>query len=102
MNAAQYATVEPTMNGRSSYKQRWDPAAQVLYYEHRAVAAWHLGRPLQPGEVVHHVDGDKSNNHPDNLEVLPSQRVHMLLHHYRRREERGVQHIFPLQELLEL
>lgn len=22
------------------------------------------------GEVVHHIDGDKTNNHPDNLQVL--------------------------------
>lgn len=64
------------------------------------MAEWYLLRPLQPGEVVHHVDGDKANNHPDDIDVLPSQRVHMLLHHYRQREPRGVQHLFDLPETL--
>lgn len=35
-----------------------------------------LGRPLRRGEVVHHRDGNKLNNDPMNLEVLPSQTEH--------------------------
>lgn len=46
-------------------------------HEHRAVAEAMLGRPLRPGEVVHHRDGDKLNNDPTNLEVLPSQSAHV-------------------------
>lgn len=30
-----------------------------------------LGRALQPGERVFHLDGDPTNNHPDNLSLLP-------------------------------
>lgn len=45
-------------------------------HEHRAAAEAMLGRPLRPGEVVHHRDGDKLNNDPMNLEVLPSQAEH--------------------------
>ncbi len=45
-------------------------------HEHRAAAEAMLGRPLQPGEVVHHRDGDKLNNDPMNLEVFPSQAEH--------------------------
>lgn len=36
---------------------------------HRKAAALKLGRPLRKGEVVHHRDEDKTNNHPDNLDV---------------------------------
>lgn len=38
--------------------------------EHRLVAESMLGRRLTSSEDVHHKDGDKSNNHPDNLEIL--------------------------------
>lgn len=37
---------------------------------HRVVAEQSLGRPLEPKEVVHHKDHDKTNNDPDNLQVM--------------------------------
>lgn len=48
--------------------------------EHRAVAEEKLGRPLKPGEVVHHIDGDKHNNTPENLMVFASQKEHAAYH----------------------
>ena len=46
---------------------------------HRVVAEQMLGRPLQKGEVVHHIDGDKWNNSPKNLQVM-TQSEHIKLH----------------------
>lgn len=49
-------------------------------HEHRVVAEQILGRELRPGEVVHHIDGDKRNNAPENLKVFPSQAEHARFH----------------------
>lgn len=47
---------------------------------HRVVAEQAIGRPLEPGEVVHHIDENTHNNSPENLQVLPSQSEHVKLH----------------------
>src|SRR5690606_3645162 len=48
------------------------PSASRYGYvmEHRLVMEETLGRFLLPTEVVHHKDGNRLNNTPDNLEVL--------------------------------
>ena len=49
-------------------------------HEHRVVAKQMLGRALKTGEVVHHIDGNKKNNAPENLLVFPSQKEHAQWH----------------------
>lgn len=86
---------------RNPYQQR--KKGGVHHYEHRKVAEEEiLGRPLEPGEVTHHEDGDKRNNARDNLKVFKSHSHHMRYHHFRNREERGVIHLFDVEVWLEL
>lgn len=50
-------------------------------YEHIVVAEEMIGRVLKEDEVVHHLDGDRSNNRIENLLVL-SKAMHYKLHNW--------------------
>lgn len=49
-------------------------------YEHRLVAEKKLGRRLRPGEIPHHIDGNRQNNADENIEVVASQHHHFVKH----------------------
>lgn len=57
-------------------------------YEHILVAEEAIGRPLRPGEQVHHKNHTKTDNRPDNLEVKRS-RAHHAAEHRKRTDLRG-------------
>jgi hypothetical protein len=56
--------------------------------EHRLVMEKFLSRYLTPTEIVHHSDGDKTNNSIKNLVLFPSVSEHMIYHHTQRTEEK--------------
>jgi hypothetical protein len=67
-------------------------SGQVL--EHIIIAEKLLGKPLPAGCVIHHIDGDGTNNNTTNLAICQNQAYHKLLHkrlraikglHYKRR-----------------
>lgn len=77
-----------TGNARASAKKRGESqrgkgvvgyVKQDGRHQHRIVAEQMLGRLLVKGEIVHHKDGNKHNNSPENLEVM-KQGEHMRAH----------------------
>lgn len=53
-------------------------------YEHRLVMEQKLGRYLEPGEIVHHLNEDKQDNSPDNLVLASDIATHKAYHRKRQ------------------
>ena len=58
-----------------------------LILEHKLIMQEHLGRKLDTGEVVHHINGIKTDNRIENLQLM-SLSDHTGLHTRQRNEQR--------------
>lgn len=68
--------------GYFKIKKRGHPLADKNSYvlEHRLIVETDLGRYLEKQEIVHHINGIKTDNRIDNLRVM-TRSEHIQLHH---------------------
>jgi ribonucleotide reductase alpha subunit len=72
-----HASFEEIFNKFNSKSQDYvwlNNGFQKTVSEHRLIGEFFVGRPLENGEVVHHIDRDALNNDPCNLEIMSKEK----------------------------
>lgn len=60
-------------------KGKDESGKRIFIDEHRYIVEQYLGRKLEKDEIVHHIDGNKSNNNIENLQIM-TKSEHSKLH----------------------
>ncbi len=58
-------------------------------FEHIVVAEKVIGRRMEPDEVAHHLNGDRTDNRPENLAVMLKKEHDRLSSLRRKRDSKG-------------
>ena len=66
----------------------WSTGKRRFIMEHRLVMERMIGRQLRPEERVHHINGDRADNRPENLRLYASHAEHMRVEHPERSHQR--------------
>lgn len=65
-------------DNNAEYKSRYFNGEKI--FEHIENAETKIGRKINKGEVVHHINGDKKDNSFNNLYICKDKREHLILH----------------------
>lgn len=85
---------------------QWKGGKERTVYKFRRqsyeVVAICLGKPLQAGHVIHHINENPKNNNPENLMIFPSQSLHAKFHQSVLKNQWKVDSAEAIQKALEI